>query len=537
VVEASAVFLQGNALCSPKADAVRGKVVVGIMSGASLCNYMSMYRRIDAAGAVGFVKLVLRSPPGWSAFDHDAWDSSETREMSTTMVHVFSGDLGIGPEEGAITADLRVRISPPHNTDWEEAYTSIAWLIVMRIGTPLIGIIFVAWPGFLQTRFLWRSLVRDDNLALGQMRAASFVVCFTASLCSCIICLMLVLGQWAAQITPSFINEYLYTSFTGTSTLTTAISCAALVEKHRGTAPRNLPLRVLTKQYPFTLVLVTLFGPGFDFFIGFFRTSGLENFSGYYGIHVPLGIALSLFQGSLSLVFLFYANAIGKLLLEYQKSRSSFGTEYLTVIQQLSAVVMALVMNSIFLILNVVFVCFYAILIQSHDTPVIIIRVYTGLLPALRIGSFYWQVLSFICAYFCPFNISCCALQIQLMKPRQRRSMTFELCAAIYECLCTQKRHSTVFPANHVSSVPYEETPDNNMSSSYWDASTITSISSVGVYDYSLRLPFLPTASSSGALLQPHTHPDSKSALQIHETGGSNGHFVENDNSLVTEQL
>jgi hypothetical protein len=206
---------------------------------------------------------------------------------------------------------------------------------------------------------------------------------------------MLVLGQWAAQITPSFINEYFFTSFAGTSTLTTAISCAALVEKYRGTAPRNLPLRVLTKQYPFTLVLVILFGPGFDFFVGFFRTSGLENFSGYYATHAPLGIALTLFQGCLSLVFLYYANAIGKLLLEYKKSRSSFGAEYLTVIQQLSAVVMALVMNGICLVLNVGCVCFYAVLIQSHDNPVIIMRVYAGLLPVLRIGCFYWQVLSF----------------------------------------------------------------------------------------------------------------------------------------------
>jgi hypothetical protein len=395
VVEASAVFLQGNALCSPKVDAVRGKVVIGIMSGASSCNYMSMYRRIGAAGAVGFVKLVLRSPPGWSSFDHDAWDSSETRGMATTMVHVFEGDLEIGPEEGAVIVDFRVRISPPHNTEWEEAYTSVAWLIIMRIGTPLVGLLFVVLPGCIETRFLWRALVRDDNLALSQMRAASFVVCFIASVCSCILCFMLVLGQWAAQITPSFINEYFFTSFAGTSTLTTAISCAALVEKYRGTAPRNLPLRVLTKQYPFTLVLVILFGPGFDFFVGFFRTSGLENFSGYYATHAPLGIALTLFQGCLSLVFLYYANAIGKLLLEYKKSRSSFGAEYLTVIQQLSAVVMALVMNGICLVLNVGCVCFYAVLIQSHDTPVIIMRVYAGLLPVLRIGCFYWQVLSF----------------------------------------------------------------------------------------------------------------------------------------------
>jgi F0F1-type ATP synthase assembly protein I len=72
--------------------------------------------------------------------------------------------------------------------------------------------------------------VRDGNLALYQMRVASFVVGFIASLCSFIICLIFVLVQWAAQMAPPFIIEYFYTSLTGVSTLNTAISCAALVE-------------------------------------------------------------------------------------------------------------------------------------------------------------------------------------------------------------------------------------------------------------------------------------------------------------------
>jgi hypothetical protein len=90
------------------------------------------------------------------------------------------------------------------------------------------------------------------------------------------------------------------------------------------------------------------------------------------------------------------------------------------------------------------------------------------------------------------------------MEPRQLRSMTFEISAAIYRCVCTQKLHSIVHPANHVSNVREDETPDRIISPSYWNASTITSISSGGVYEYSLRLPSLPPAISSAALLQPH---------------------------------
>jgi len=114
-------------------------VVIGILFGAS-CNFMTMYRRLDAAGAVGFVKLVQRSPPGWSTvFEHDAWDSSETRGMALAMVEVFDGDLDIGPEDIAGIADFRAKISPSHNKEWEEAYTSVIWLVIMRIVAPMFG--------------------------------------------------------------------------------------------------------------------------------------------------------------------------------------------------------------------------------------------------------------------------------------------------------------------------------------------------------------------------------------------------------------
>ena len=394
VVESSALFLEGNALCKPEADAVRGKVVIGNMYGASSCNYMSAYRRLDAAGAVAFVKLVQGSPPGWSTvFNHDAWDSSETRGMTMTMVEVFDGDIGVGLEEAYSTADFRACISPPHNTEWEEAYTSVAWLITMRIITPLFGLVFVVWPGFIETHSSWRTLGRDENPAFAQMRKASFAVCLIASVCSFIICLLLVLGQNAAQVAPASIHNSFFTLFTGTTALTTSIGCAVLAEKYRNRNSQCLPIRVLTKQYPLSFFMVTLLGPGLDLFVGYLRVSSLDQSVGYRDIHAAAGVIVSLIQGFVGLVFLYFARALGKNLLAYMSLRRSISNQYNPVLRQLSALVMALFMNGVLLIANVLHTALYVILMRSMETPVAIVRGYLVLLPILRMGLFYWQVL------------------------------------------------------------------------------------------------------------------------------------------------
>jgi hypothetical protein len=398
VVEAPAVFLEGNALCHPKADAVRGKVVIGSMQGASSCNYMGAYRHLDAAGAVGFVKLVQRSPPGWSTvFDHDAWGTSVIRGMAMTMVEVFDGDLGIGPEEAAKIADFRLSILPPHNTEWEESDASVAWLVCMRIIMPLFGLVFVAWPGLNEAWSLWLALGRDDDLALAQLRVASFAVCLIAALCSFGICLLYALGQYSMTLAPNFIHDLFYTSFAGTSALTTSIACAALVEKYRGTPPRNFPLRVLTKQYPLALVLVTLFGPGVDFSVGYLRVSGLDEAAGFRRFHVVGGVVVSLIQGGFGLLFLYFSHALGKPLFDYMRLRSSSGNQFHAAVQQLSAVVIALVMNGAFLILNVVLTVVYVMIVLSNDVPIAANKVFLGLLPFLRLGLFYWQVCLVLC--------------------------------------------------------------------------------------------------------------------------------------------
>jgi uncharacterized membrane protein len=102
---------------------------------------------------------------------------------------------------------------------------------------------------------------------------------------------------------------------------------------------------------------------------------------------------LSLVLGGFGLVISYLAHELGKPLLVYIRLRS-INNQYLEVLQQLGAVVMALAMNVGVLLLNVLGSLVYAICAtQSKETPVAIVVIYFGTISVLRLGLFYWQVI------------------------------------------------------------------------------------------------------------------------------------------------
>jgi hypothetical protein len=140
--------------------------------------------------------------------------------------------------------------------------------------------------------------------------------------------------------------------------------------------------------------MVTLLGPGVDFFVGYLRVSSLEQSVGFRIMHTAAGVIISLVQGFVGLVFLYFARALGKNLLVYMSLRRSISNQYNPVLRQLSAAVMALFMNGVLLITNFLHTFLYVFLMRSRKTPVAIVRGYLVLLPVLRMGLFYWQVLT-----------------------------------------------------------------------------------------------------------------------------------------------
>jgi hypothetical protein len=127
--------------------------------------------------------------------------------------------------------------------------------------------------------------------------------------------------------------------------------------------------------------------------MGYFRISGLDEGVGLRRFQTAGGAVICLIQGGFSLVFLYLAHALGKHLLQYMQKRNSVNNYHFQVMEQLSGVIMALVMNGVFLFLNVGTTLFYVVLMQWRDVPVAFAAVYLGLVPVLRLGLFYWQVL------------------------------------------------------------------------------------------------------------------------------------------------
>jgi hypothetical protein len=131
-----------------------------------------------------------------------------------------------------------------------------------------------------------------------------------------------------------------------------------------------------------------------DFLMGYFRVSGLDEGVGLRRFQTAAAAVTCLIQGGFSLVFLYLAHALGKPLLQYMQRRNSSGNNNrVQVMEQLSGVIMALFMNGLFLILNVGTTLFYVVLMEWRDIPVPFAVLYLGLVPVLRLGLFYWQVL------------------------------------------------------------------------------------------------------------------------------------------------
>ena len=396
-VNAPAVFFSSNALCDLDTSAdVEGKVVIGTSMGSSLirCNFMTMYRRLNAAGAAGFVKLVPRYPPGlFTTFDHDAWDTAETQGMQMTMVEVFDGDIKYRFKNAGNISDFRVSISPDHNTEWEDVYTSTVWLVAMRILAPLCCLFFVSWAGFDEARACWANLlasyVTNEDRATTELKAAAFVVCCASSACSFLAAILLIFGSWAAKMAPSYIHRQFSIWFLGTSTSITLITCMVMREKLKSSTARYLPMNVLSEAYRGALALSVL-GPVGDFILGYMSAGGNENFWGYDAV-VALCFLVNI---SIGAAFSYYAFVLGGPLLKYMYMRGSTGSALPPVAPHVSAVVSALLMNVVFIMLNTLSTAMYVPLKAATHAPPVLIQSSVAFFLLSRIGQFYWLVRS-----------------------------------------------------------------------------------------------------------------------------------------------
>ena len=160
-----------------------------------------------------------------------------------------------------------------------------------------------------------------------------------------------------------------------------------MAEKFRSAPGRNLPIRVLTAHYRWAL-LGTLLGPVGDFVLGFGSAIGIEEFWGYK----VAGVVCFLINISICAAFSYYAYALGGPLLTYMHLRGRTGNALLPIACQVSAVVLSLGMNVIFILLNGFIMILYIPITNWTHAPPVLVQVWLGCFILSRFGQLYWLV-------------------------------------------------------------------------------------------------------------------------------------------------
>jgi len=389
-VEASAVVLSGDFLCSPAAENVFRKIVIGDDRFAK-CNHYDIFRALEAAGAVGFIHLVDRSTPiGWATFEHFSWSANAMISKNITVVEAYAEDLGFA----STTLNLRARITPPHDETFADVYLSWHWTLVLRVMVPIMAL-RVTVSGTMGICNSWYLYCREEDPVNVQIKFASFFVCTIATSTAFLLGLICALGQWGPEVCPNYYHQFFVTGFYGTLMLTTSVSCCIMRERLRSFW--QYPPRLLWPHNRFRLILIFVIGVGGDIFLGIFRMIGIENSAIFTSASF---VTSGLISGITCIVLLAYAWALGKPILSMMNLRARAPQDQTLVMQQLFFVVVALTMNGTFSLLNLLSTVAFAYLQISASYRPLNYSLAMYWLVLARLGLMHWQVTTHILCQF-----------------------------------------------------------------------------------------------------------------------------------------
>ena len=161
-INASAVFLAGRELCSPKRSVVEGKIVVALQQHG-YCDMEEAFRELDDKGAVAYVTMVSTIQVGLFCYRH--WEIDPWAAADLALIHVEAPipdfddhrqgsssnsdrsratcKFGEGfPREleewcaAADAGDLYLQLSPPWDTTYQDFYESWLWTASIRVALP-----------------------------------------------------------------------------------------------------------------------------------------------------------------------------------------------------------------------------------------------------------------------------------------------------------------------------------------------------------------------------------------------------------------
>ena len=209
-------------------------------------------------------------------------------------------------------AGMRASIYPPHNSEFETLFQSLAWTIVFRVLSPLAAFhtcIVAVYEVVRLTQYFWvqRRLARA-SLPVESIRTAELLIVVIEAPIMFFIGTILVFGEYGPNMLPYTVHRVGFFLFTGASVVTTLIVALLMREEARGVM--GLPRRHLFGHLRLTVTSITLFFLGCDCFYAATVISGKE----WNNATLVLLIGYVIFfvtQGGAAIYFFVQARAFG----------------------------------------------------------------------------------------------------------------------------------------------------------------------------------------------------------------------------------
>lgn len=150
VLDGIAVLKSAEALCGSvhTLSDLRGLIVVKDTKHApsirsSACSASIIYKNLLSVGAKAYVDVNYWAVPGYFVFRRETFELCTYCSSNMTMVDLsgFDGtfEAATSTSSSSSSSSLRISIRPPHDTQYEDAFTSYTWTFFIRVLAPIIA--------------------------------------------------------------------------------------------------------------------------------------------------------------------------------------------------------------------------------------------------------------------------------------------------------------------------------------------------------------------------------------------------------------
>lgn len=146
VLSGTAVLKRAEELCGSvhTLSNLRDVIVVKDTKNApsmrsATCTTSQIYKNLLAVGAKAFVDVNYWAVPGYFVNRRETLELCTYCSSTMTMIDLSGFDGTFEAAVSSFSGSLHISIRPPHDTQYEDAFSSYIWIILIRIFAPLLA--------------------------------------------------------------------------------------------------------------------------------------------------------------------------------------------------------------------------------------------------------------------------------------------------------------------------------------------------------------------------------------------------------------